>query len=332
MPTRIALSKGLLELRGAQIYQVAPAQIELVAIDERGDVSWREAEIFIHSEFANDQTPDYFVSNMPRLRWLHTIYAGTDDLPWQLISARNLIVTNSAGVYAPMMAEYVIAMLVVHYRKLHEHFFAQREHRQLPSRVPPEWNGELFGKRMGILGYGAVGRRLAHIANAFGMRVWALRRTPMIAANEPVEQILDAGELDLLLRECDVVVITAALNTSTRHLIGARELQMLQRDAVLVNIARGAILDEQALVRALEEGWFGGAILDVTATEPLPANSPLWDAPNLLLTPHISGEMPIGRERSIHLFCQNLKLYLEGRTEFFGNRVGGAQDRIFGHG
>ena len=330
MPTRIALSKVLLERRGAQIYQAAPAHIELVAMDERGNESWREAEIFINSEFANDQPPEYFVSNMPRLRWLHTIYAGTDDLPWQLITARNLIVTNSAGVYAPMMAEYVIAMLVVHYRKLHEHLFAQREHRQTQSRVPQERNGELFGKRMGIFGYGAVGRRLAYVANAFGMRVWALRRTPMIAANEPVEQILDASELDLLLRECDVVVIAAALNTSTRNLIGARELQMLKRDAVLVNIARGAIVDERALVQALEQCWLGGAILDVTTTEPLPANNPLWEAPNLLLTPHISGEMPIGHERSMNLFCQNLKLYLEGRTALFGNRVIGAHPLGFG--
>lgn len=318
---QIALSGTMLERWGTQIQSVAPAQIELLVMDDDTDERWKDADIFTNSEFANGKSPAYFVSNMPCLRWLHTIYAGTDDIPWTLVSERGVIVTNSAGVYAPMMAEYVIAMLVMHYRNLHLHFLAQMEHRQQAVSSLEESSGELYGKRIGILGYGAMGRRLAHVANAFGMRVWALRRTPTIAANEQVERMLDSSELDMLLRECDIVVITAALNSSTRGLLGKAELQRMKRGAVLVNVARGAIVDEAALVEALQEGGLRGAILDVTTVEPLPADSLLWDAPNILLTPHISGEMPVGRERSIQLFCQNLKLYLEGHAESFGNRV-----------
>lgn len=318
----IALSKIFLERWGAQITQVAPTRITLNVVDEIQQ-SWSDAEIFINSEFASGQSPEYFVSGMPRMRWLHTIYAGMDDLPWHLLNRREIVVTNSAGVYAPMMAEYVIGMLMVHYRKIDQHILAQRTHRQSQPQLQ-ETNGELFGKHLGIIGYGAIGRRLAHVANAFGMRVWAMRRTPMIQANEPIERMVELRELDILLRECDIVVITASLNTSTHGLIGAQELQYMKRDAVLVNVARGAILDETALVRALQQTRLGGAILDVTTQEPLPLESELWDAPNVLLTPHISGEMPIGRERSMKLFCDNLRLYLDGHAELFGNRVNGS--------
>jgi phosphoglycerate dehydrogenase-like enzyme len=252
---------------------------------------------------------------------VHTIYAGTDNIPWDLVTARNLLVTNSAGVYAPMMAEYVIAMVVMLYRNLHLHALAQREHRQDPRRSLYAENLELYGKRMGILGYGAIGRQLAVAANGLGMHVWALRRTPTIGALEPVERMLESRELPLLLRECDIVVIAASLNSTTRGLLGAEQFAQMKRGAILVNVARGAILDEAALVQSLEQGHLRGAILDVTTVEPLPPDSPLWDAPNLLLTPHISGEMPVGRDRSIELFCKNLQLYLDGQTASLGNLV-----------
>lgn len=318
---QIALSRVFLERWGEQIITVAPEQIQLLGVDDPADEAWRDAEIFINSEFANGKTATELVGKMPRLRWLHSIYAGTDDIPWELVNARGIIVTNSAGVYAPMMAEYVIAMLVVHYRNLDKHIRAQSEHRPQAARSLEETSGELFGKRMGILGYGAIGRRIAHVASAMGMRVCAMRRTPTVAANEPVERMLGAKDLELLLRECEIIVVTASLNSTTRSLIGKAELEWMKPGAVLVNVARGAIVDEAELARALERGQIGGAILDVTTEEPLPMASPLWSAPNLLLTPHISGEMPVGRERSMDLFCQNLQLYLDGQREFFGNRV-----------
>lgn len=319
---QIALSKRFFQDYGAQIHAAAPDRVELQVLDDPalGSV-WRGAEILLSSEFANEVTTAQVVRQMPNLRWLHTIYAGMDNIPWDEVNARGIIVTNSAGIYAPMMAEYVIGVLVMLYRNLHLYYLAQHDYHSDKIRrheLPPQ---ELYGKRMGIIGYGAIGIRLAHLAGALGMRVWAMRRTPVIDANEPVERMLGLDELDELLRECDVIVIAASLNSSTRGLLGANEFQKMKRDAVLINVARGAILDENALVQALVQGWIRGAALDVTIIEPLPADSPLWDAPNILLTPHISGEMPIGRQRSIDLFCKNLRLYLKGQTNYLGNRA-----------
>ncbi len=318
----IALSLEFLGKYGAQIQNVAPDEVSLLVVDgEPPSAEWREAEILVKSEFANGARPDEVIAQMPRLRWVHSIYAGTDDIPWDEVTRRSIIVTNSAGVYAPMMAEYAIGMVIMLYRNFHIYAAAQREHDGGKHRNPDLPPQELYGKRMGILGYGAVGRYLTGVANAMGMRVWALRRTPAVDSNEPVERMLGTDELDVLLRECDIVVIAASLNSSTRGLLGEREFRMMKRDAVLVNVARGAILDEDALVRALREGWIRGAALDVTTIEPLPPESPLWDLPNVLITPHISGEMPIGRIRSMDLFCRNLKLYLSGQANSMGNRV-----------
>lgn len=319
---QIALSKRFLQDYGAQIQAAAPDRVELLVLDDPAlGSAWRDAEILLSSEFANNATTAQVVDQMPNLRWLHTIFAGMDNIPWAEVNARRIIVTNSAGVYAPMMAEYVIGALVMLYRNLHLYYLAQHEHHSDKlgrHELPPQ---ELYGKRMGIIGYGAIGIRLAHSVNALGMRVWAMRRTPVIDANEPVERILGVDELKELLRECDVIVITASLNSSTRGLLGADEFQLMKRDAVLVNVARGAILDENALVQALAQGWIRGAALDVTTIEPLPADSPLWKFPNVLLTPHISGEMPIGRRRSIDFFCKNLRLYLNGHLNSLGNRA-----------
>lgn len=319
---QIALSKRFLQDYGTQIQAVAPGEVELLVLDDPAySDAWRDAEILMSSEFADDSTTEEVVAQMPKLRWLHTIYAGMDNIPWDAVNAGHIIVTNSAGVYAPMMAEYVIGTLVMLYRNLHLYYVAQREHRGDKIRLPGMPPHELYGKRMGILGYGAIGIRLTQSANALGMRVWAMRRTPMIDDNEPVERMLGLDGLDEMLRECDVIVIAASLNSSSRGLIGAAEFQKMKRDAVLINVARGAILDEAALVQALEQGWIRGAALDVTTVEPLPPDSPLWNLPNVILTPHISGEMPIGRQRSIDLFCKNLRLYLDGQTAYLGNRA-----------
>lgn len=323
---QIALSNEFLERYGAQIRQVAPSQIELVVVDGNpADRAWTDAEILFKSEFATEiseaASPLSVIADMPRLRWVHSIYAGLDDLASPDLAARNIIVTNSAGVYAPMMAEYIIAMLVVLYRDLMTYMLAQTRHVWQPLHPLALPTQELYGKQLGIIGYGSVGRYLAPVARAFGMKVWGMRRTPTLPANEPLDRMLTPNELDELLQESDIVVISASLNKSTRQWLGARELGLMKRGAVLVNVARGAIVDESALVDALRAGHLLGAILDATTIEPLPSDHPLWDAPNVLITPHISGELPVGRQRSVDLFCENLRLYLAGQLDAMGNRV-----------
>jgi phosphoglycerate dehydrogenase-like enzyme len=153
------------------------------------------------------------------------------------------------------------------------------------------------------------------------MEVWATKRTPLFLSGEPIDRLLPPSELKELLAASDVVALCASLNRSSRELIGEAELAVMKPTATLVNVARGGLVDEDALLRALEEEGLRGAMLDVTREEPLPADSPLWTAPNLLLTPHISGNAPESWGWGVEFLCANLRLYLDGSPERMGNLV-----------
>jgi phosphoglycerate dehydrogenase-like enzyme len=255
----------------------------------------------------------------PTVRWVHSISAGVEHLPLALLAERGIALTNTAGAYATAMAEYAIASMIMLARNLPAWLEGQRDRRWL--------DGDAFGasvlrgKQLGIVGYGAVGREIATIAKALGMGVWATKRTPVFISGEPVDRLLPAGSLHELLSSSDVVVLCASLNRSTRALLGEEELGAMKPASLLVNVARGGLIDEDALVRALTDGRIRGAMLDVTTEEPLPSNSPLWTTPNLLITPHISGNAPESWEDGVEFFCANLGLYLDGTPERMGNLV-----------
>jgi D-2-hydroxyacid dehydrogenase (NADP+) len=168
------------------------------------------------------------------------------------------------------------------------------------------------------VGLGAIGGYVAKLAKADGMRVLAIRRSARRRASGREEGIADVDELLLpsdlfyLLSEADYVVVAVPLTRESRGLIGMRELQAMRPTARLINISRGAVIDEAALVRALKEGWMAGAALDVFEQEPLPSDSELWGMENVILTPHISGGTPVYMERAVELFCDNLRRYLAG--------------------
>jgi phosphoglycerate dehydrogenase-like enzyme len=255
----------------------------------------------------------------PSVRWVHSVSAGVEHLPLDRMAERGILLTNSAGAYATAMAEYAVAAMIMLARSLPSWLEGQRERRWLDG--DSFGSSVLRGKRLGIVGYGAVGRELAAGARALGMEVWATKRTPLFLSGEPLDRLLPAEGLHELLSASDFAVLCASLNRSSRHLIGAAELEAMKPGAVLVNVARGGLVDEDALVRALEKGWLRGAMLDVTAEEPLPPESPLWTAPNLLITPHISGNAPESWRRQVDFFCGNLRLYLAGTPERMGNLV-----------
>ena len=274
--------------------------------------------------------------SLPNLGWIHANAAGIDDLVSPERTAlfkRGVWMTNISGGYAAGMVEYVVAAMVMLSRPFPLWQDAARAHRWLDRfdtagdsryfrpQLPWTSGGELQGKQVGIIGYGSVGRYLATVCKALGMRVWATRRTPSFSTGEPVDRLLTADELPLLLETSDFLVLAASLNATTRHLIDAAALRRMKKGAFLVNVARGEVVDQAALIAALEAGTLGGAILDVTTPEPLPSDSPLWRAPNLLITPHVSGDTPEGWQRGIDLFCGNLQLYLDGRPEKMGNIV-----------
>jgi phosphoglycerate dehydrogenase-like enzyme len=314
----ILLPRSLLDGHRSELEAAANARAELLPDDHPGLADSIPADLQIVVTGIEGTLLDRAISS-PGVRWVHSVSAGVEHLPLSRMAERGIVLTNSAGAYATAMAEYAIAGMIMLARNLPSWLEGQRERRWL--------DGDAFDatvlrdKRLGIVGYGAVGRELATVAQALGMEVWATKRSPLFPSNEPLDRLLAATELPELLAGCDVIVLCASLNTSTLHLIGAAELATMKPTAVLLNVARGGLVDEDALVDALRDGRLRGAMLDVTTEEPLSSDSPLWTTPNLLVTPHISGNTPESWGWQVGFFCRNLRLYLDGSPELLGNLV-----------
>ena len=248
----------------------------------------------------------------PRLRWVHCDHAGLNQSAGPEVFERGLLVTSSAGRSAPALAEHALFFMLALAYRYPAFLDAQRRHEWgVPGQ--DELRG-LIGRTVGIVGLGHTGAELAVRCRAMGMRVLGYRRSA-----EPVDgvdQIYSAARgdaLDTLLHESDFVVLAVPLSDATHHLIGARELALLKRGAYVINMARGAVIDETALLDALRSGQVGGAGLDTFAVEPLPPDSPLWDAPNVLITPHTTPQVPDRTGRSLDVIEENVRRYRAGR-------------------
>jgi phosphoglycerate dehydrogenase-like enzyme len=251
---------------------------------------------------------DHVVGRAPRLEWIHSFSAGIDRVATPLVRSRGLTVTNARGVFSRPIAEYVVMMCLAIARRLPQLLELQRERTWQPLR-----GTELNGMIIGIVGYGSIGSEVAHLLAPFEPRILATRRRPERGAgDQPHVELLGLDRLDDLLRASDIVVVAAPLTEETAGLIGAPQLQEMREDAWLINIARGRLIDELALRRALEAGWIGGAVLDVFNEEPLPPDSPLYGTPNLILTPHTSWSSDRVVERSLQLFVENLRRFAAG--------------------
>jgi phosphoglycerate dehydrogenase-like enzyme len=253
------------------------------------------------------------VEAAPRLRWVHSTAAAVGILPLKELAARKIAVTNSRGIQAPAMAEFVIGGLLVLARRFHLMLAAQRERRWIQNQMTRDvWPWSVRGRSMTIVGLGTTGQEVARRAHAFGMRVTGVRRRTDQAKPEFVDRIAGPDELDDTLRGCDVLVVAAPFIAETDRLIGAERLAMLNRDAVVINVARGRIIDEAALIGALQNGRLGGAVLDVFDHEPLPPDNPLWTLPNVIISPHVSGVRPDHWDEVIDLFSENLQRFERG--------------------
>ncbi len=260
----------------------------------------------------------------PDLRWLQLHSAGADHLQDHAVMDSDVAVTTTSGIHAVPIAEYVMASILAFRWRVPLWTRCQRDHHWPSGRWETYARPELRGSTIGILGYGSIGREVARLAQAFGMRVLALSRSGKRAdrgyrqagigdpEGEIPDEIYRTEQMGELLPQCDYVVVALPLTSTTTHAIGEAELRAMKPGAYLVNIARGAIVDEEALVRALREGWIGGAGLDVFEEEPLPAGSPLWEMDNALVSPHVAGFTPRYDERAVALFAENLARYLEG--------------------
>ncbi len=258
-------------------------------------------------------TPDNFASAR-RLRWIQITAAGLGHMLFPALVESDVVLTNGSGLFSDAMAEHAMGMMLAFARKLHLARDVQHERRwaHVALRDTPPAFGVLQGTTLGIVGFGSIGAAVARRAQAFGMRVIGLRRTPATPP-DPADEQWASDRLHELLQTSDWVVLAAPLTAETRAMLGAEELAAMRPHAVLVNLGRGALLDEPALIETLAAGRIGGAALDVANTEPLPDTSPLWTLPNVILTPHVSGLGPGLWERAIELFARNLRAFLDGR-------------------
>jgi phosphoglycerate dehydrogenase-like enzyme len=249
-----------------------------------------------------------------RLRWIHCTAAGVAQLMYPELRESSILITNASGVHAIPMAEHVVGMMVAL-----AHDFPGAMRNQLCSRWAQQemWDGpsrpvELFGRVALLVGFGAVGRTVAERLRPFGVTVWAVTRSgnadPALAA-----RAFSAAELEAALPGADFVVLAAPETPETRHMIGERQLALMKRSAFLLNVARGSLIDETALIAALLRRASAGAALDVTAEEPLPPSSPLWSLENILITPHTSGISIQLWEREGELLLDNLEHWFSGR-------------------
>jgi phosphoglycerate dehydrogenase-like enzyme len=248
------------------------------------------------------------------LGWIQVPAAGVGHVLSEELIASPIVVTSARGVRARPIAEHVLAVSLALARQLHTAIRRQDAHQWALDEL--DTNGRirtLSERRMGIVGLGSIGIEVARVAAGFGMRVSAIRKRTDQPLPPTVEEVLPPERLTDLLARSDVVVLSAPLTPDTQHLINETTLAAFKPGAFLVNIGRGKLIDDAAVVRALGDGRLGGAALDVFTREPLPADSPYWGLPNVIVTPHLSGSMEDYWTPLVALFAENLRRFAAGR-------------------
>ncbi len=255
-----------------------------------------------------------------KLKWIHSTASGVAQLMYPELRDSGIMVTNPSGIFSVPMAEHTMGLLLALARNFPDSVRAQDRSRWSQQEIwdKPQHLTELNGKVLLIVGYGSIGREVAKRAKAFEMRVWGVTRSGE-GDRTHAENIFSAAKLNDALPGADYVLICAPETAETKQLIGAAEIARMKRGARLINVGRGSVLEEAALVQALESGALGGAALDVAHTEPLPAESPLWKAPNLFITPHTSGVSDLLWDRQVAILIELLARWFDGRELF--NRV-----------
>jgi phosphoglycerate dehydrogenase-like enzyme len=302
--------------------QLVIDQVTADTADQVPVAVWAEVEIL----YTWGALPDPVQA--PNLRWVQLDTAGVNHLLDTPLWRSEVTLTTLNGVAPSNMAEFALMMMMAFGHRLPLMLELQQRH-EWPS-FQFRWDNftpkELRGATLGVIGYGAIGRELGRLAHAFGMRVLAMNRSGRSSPRPntfaiPALQGLAGGEPDALytpeymvemMGQCDYVVVIAPYTEATHHLVNEQALRAMKPTSILVNIARGGVVDETALIRALQEGWIGGAALDVFEQEPLPSDSPLWSMPNVIISPHSAGFTARYFEVIQDLFGENLRRYLAG--------------------
>jgi len=321
-PTAIALSPILAARYRArdldQIRDAAPgARLVTLSVEGLADGPVEDVEVLLRGWLSGDAF-DRLLARAPNLSWVHSATTGVELALTPAARERGIVITNARGVFSRPIAEYVLMMILAVSRRLPQLLELQRERTWQPLE-----GAELRDVTVGIVGLGSIGHAVGTLATAFGCRVIATRRRTDAGAATATEgdesaggikldQVLGPEGLPTLLGESDFVVLAAPLTPETEGMIDADALAAMKPGSWLINVARGRLVDERALLRALHDGPLGGAVLDTFADEPLPPGSPFYDLPNVIVTPHTSWSSGRVLDRSVELFCDNLRRFARG--------------------
>jgi phosphoglycerate dehydrogenase-like enzyme len=296
--------RNLTPLREAAHIQVGN---DVASVEEHA----RDAEIILYSGLAGKAVSLREVwPYAQKVRWIHSLSAGVENLLFPELIESPVVVTNARGVFKRSLAEFVVLGMLYFYKRVRRLVESQRAHKWDDFLV--EW---LPGKIMGVVGYGEIGRECAMLAKAVGVKVYATRRNVERSANDPIlERVFAPARLREMLSEVDVVVAAAPLTPQTRHMISEAEFNVMKPSAIVMNVGRGPVIDQAALVRALEGKKIAGAALDVFEVEPLPPDHPFYDMENVLLSPHCTDRTrdPDWLDLSMQCFVENFWRYTRG--------------------
>ena len=320
--------------------------VSSVPLDEgqraRLDTALPGIEIVTSDSFLNDEVgelvdadtgivyafrlPGDLLHRAPNLRWVQLLGAGCDHLFGTPLMRSDIPITTASGVHATPIAEYVLGVILGHYRWLPQSYRAQMHREWLSQMDVARGSRELRNRTIAIIGYGSIGREVARLAKPFGTRILAVKRDPAIkeergytieGTGDPRGELPDAfygfDRIHEVLSESDVVVLAVPMTPETDKMIGVAEFDAMRKGSYLVNIARGEVIDERALMNALANGPMAGAALDVFNEEPLPADSPLWGFENAVITPHISGASRPHLRRTFEILAENLERFAQNR-------------------
>ncbi len=277
---------------------------------KRVDEEIVDAEIVIAWSIRPEQ-----IAAATKLRWIHSPAAAVHQLIFPELVNSEIVLTNAREVHGPVVAEHVIGLIFALAKKIPGSVLLQQKHvwgQQILWDELPRVR-EVAGATLGMVGLGSIGRAVAKSAKALGMRVIAVREHPE-KGSEGADAVFGPAQIDEVFRQADYIVLAAPVTDSTRAIANAERLALMKPDACLINVGRGPLVDETALATALREKKIGGAALDVFPKEPLAADSPLWDVPNLLITPHTAALTDKLWERHYALFAENLRCYLNGQS------------------
>ena len=315
---------SLISLTDAQLNKIKNVSDELdIHVIEASSASDLPDDVMAQAEIVLGHRVVGDVEHFPKLKWVQAPSAGINYFHARPIWNSDVMITTASGIHATPIAERALAMMLAFRANLLAAWNDKAATNWPEDRAKQYATIELRGSTLGIVGYGAIGAELGRLADALGMRVLALNRSgerkPIQAYREPgcgdpemriPETMFSSDQLPDMLAECDHVVMLAPLTEATRGMIDAAALAAMKKTAYIYNYGRGPIIDEPALVDALKTGRIAGAGLDVFAVEPLPQDSPLWQMPNVIITPHIGGTSPIYNDRLTDLFASNLRKYL----------------------